>query len=161
MNLEERLVFQEEVILEITESILALMEKEGITREDLAKRLGKSVKYVDKLLNGTFSVRAFADVLYALGHVPVLTFKERKLSNTKEDLVNQPGFVPEMEGMKKIWDRDESPSLVTGVRAVYEAAHTYPCKCCNQPTNRVIDWLGTLMFDCGSDKHIAVASYKG
>lgn len=42
----------EKVILDFTEQVVACMEKRGINRAELAKRLGVSKAFITKLLNG-------------------------------------------------------------------------------------------------------------
>lgn len=42
----------EKVILDFTEQVVAYMEKRGINRAELAKRLGVSKAFITKLLNG-------------------------------------------------------------------------------------------------------------
>ncbi len=60
----------ERLILETTETILRLMEKEGITRAELARRIGKSKGHISQLLNGdrNMTLRTLAEISYALGH---------------------------------------------------------------------------------------------
>jgi len=65
------------------------------------------------------------------------------------EIKEQPGYLPEMEGMEKVFDRDEHPGLVTGDRAHYKAKMKGPCDRCGAPTNKVIDYLGSLGFLCG------------
>lgn len=64
-----RLFQQERTFLEATELICEKMNKLGISRDELAKRLGRSVKYVDKLLDGRerISIRKLSDIFVALG----------------------------------------------------------------------------------------------
>jgi hypothetical protein len=64
-----RLFQQERVILEATSEICDAMEEQGITRSQLAERLGKSKGYVSQLLDGrqNMTLRTLADVFLALG----------------------------------------------------------------------------------------------
>ncbi len=59
----------ERLVMEITELICEVMERESVTRTELAVRLGKSRAYITKLLNGNTSitVKTIADVFAALG----------------------------------------------------------------------------------------------
>ena len=63
-----RLLRQEELILEVTEALSAALEKEGITKKDLADRLGKTRGFVSQLLAGgrNLTLRTIADVADAL-----------------------------------------------------------------------------------------------
>jgi transcriptional regulator with XRE-family HTH domain len=60
---------RERLEMEITELICRLMEQQGITRADLAERLGKSRPYVTKMLrSGTnLTVKTISDIFFALG----------------------------------------------------------------------------------------------
>jgi transcriptional regulator with XRE-family HTH domain len=60
---------RERLEMEITELICQLMEQQGITRADLAKRLGKSRPYITKMLgSGTnLTVKTISDIFFALG----------------------------------------------------------------------------------------------
>ena len=74
-----RLLAQEELILEVTETICNILEKEKISRKELAERLGKSKGFVSQLLNGgrNLTLRTVADILHALGYKVALTpYKE-------------------------------------------------------------------------------------
>jgi len=76
-----KLLAQEELILEVTETICELLEKEKISRKELAERLGKSKGFISQLLNGgrNLTLRTVADILHVLGYRASLTpFKEGK-----------------------------------------------------------------------------------
>lgn len=65
---ERRLLEQERLILDATELICEAMESAGVSRSDLAKKLGKSKGYVSQLLGGSrnMTLRTLADILTAL-----------------------------------------------------------------------------------------------
>src|SRR5512147_1201000 len=65
-----KLVIQGELIMEVTETICELLEKEGVSRKELADRLGKTKGFVSQLLNGgrNLTLRTVADILYVLGY---------------------------------------------------------------------------------------------
>lgn len=68
---ENKLLLQQEVtILEVTETICALMDEQKVSRTELAARLGKSKAFVTQLLQGraNMTLRTISDVLHALGH---------------------------------------------------------------------------------------------
>ena len=85
-----KLLAQEELILEVTETICELLENEKVSRKELADRLGKSKGFVSQLLNGgrNLTLRTVADILHVLGYRASLTpFKEivqRQESNVIE-----------------------------------------------------------------------------
>jgi transcriptional regulator with XRE-family HTH domain len=70
-----RLFAQEDLILEVTETICELLEKEKVSRKELADRLGKSKGFVSQLLNGgrNLTLRTVADILNVLGYRASLT----------------------------------------------------------------------------------------
>ena len=98
-----RLMAQEELIMEVTESLCELLEKAGVSRQELAKRLGKSKGFVSQLLNGgrNLTLRTLADVVQALGYKISLGFAPRTgfaplnrpvlyAAETEEDLKGNP-----------------------------------------------------------------------
>lgn len=60
---------QERAILQATGEICLALESQGLTRADLAERLGKTAGWVTQLLDGkkNKTVRTIADVLAVLG----------------------------------------------------------------------------------------------
>jgi transcriptional regulator with XRE-family HTH domain len=70
-----KLLAQEELILEVTESICKLLGEEKVSRKELAERLGKSKGFVSQLLNGgrNLTLRTVADILHVLGYKVSLT----------------------------------------------------------------------------------------
>jgi len=74
-----KLLAQEDLILEVTETLCELLEKEKISRKELADRLGKSKGFISQLLNGgrNLTLRTVADILHVLGYKVALTpYKE-------------------------------------------------------------------------------------
>lgn len=63
-----RLVSQEDLIVKTTEEIYAMLERQGISRAQLAERLEKSAAYVSQLLGGSrnMTLRTLADIAFAL-----------------------------------------------------------------------------------------------
>ena len=70
-----RLVAQGDLIMEVTETLCELLDKEGVSRKELADRLGKTKGFVSQLLNGgrNLTLRTVADILYVLGYKVTLT----------------------------------------------------------------------------------------
>ena len=85
-----RLMAQGDLIMEVTETLCELLDKEKVSRKELADRLGKSKGFISQLLNGgrNLTLRTVADILHVLGYRASLTpFKEgeqRQKSNDKE-----------------------------------------------------------------------------
>lgn len=79
-----KLMAQEDLIMEVTETLCELLEKEKVSRKELADRLGKTKGFVSQLLNGgrNLTLRTVADILHVLGYKVTLTpQKIRKESN--------------------------------------------------------------------------------
>ena len=70
-----KLMAQEDLILEVTETLCELLEREKISRKELADRLGKSKGFISQLLNGgrNLTLRTVADILHVLGYRVALT----------------------------------------------------------------------------------------
>ncbi|MBF0383299.1 MAG: helix-turn-helix transcriptional regulator [Magnetococcales bacterium] len=68
----ERALFQEDYILEVTEGIWEQMELKQVSKKELADKLGKSKAYITQILNGSrnMTLRTQADIAFALGVKP-------------------------------------------------------------------------------------------
>jgi len=76
-----RLMAQGDLIMEVTETLCELLEKEKLSRKELADRLGKTKGFVSQLLNGgrNLTLRTVADILHVLGYKVSLTpYKEER-----------------------------------------------------------------------------------
>jgi transcriptional regulator with XRE-family HTH domain len=64
-----RIYERESLALQASEMILELMEKEGITKKELAERIEASKAHVTQVLSGSrnMTLHTLADFLYALG----------------------------------------------------------------------------------------------
>jgi len=72
---------QEELILEITIALSEALAEKGITRAELAKRLGKTKGFVSQILAGgrNLTLRTIADVADALGcHIGITCERVRQ-----------------------------------------------------------------------------------
>lgn len=63
------LLAEERLILEATEAVVAVLDANGISRQELAQRMGKSKGFVSQLLSGerNMTLRTLADLGHALG----------------------------------------------------------------------------------------------
>ncbi len=70
-----RLMAQGDLIMEVTETLCELLDKEEVSRKELADRLGKTKGFVSQLLNGgrNLTLRTVADILHVLGYKVTLT----------------------------------------------------------------------------------------
>jgi hypothetical protein len=68
------LLAQEEFILCATELIFELMEKTGVTKAELARRVGRTRGYLTQVLDGNrnMTLRTLAELAHALGYRPQL-----------------------------------------------------------------------------------------
>jgi UDP-N-acetylmuramate dehydrogenase len=94
-----KLLAQEELILEVTETICELLENEKISRKELADRLGKTKGFVSQLLNGgrNLTLRTVADILHVLGYKIALTpYKEASQDKNAlpDRMPNKPEALP-------------------------------------------------------------------
>lgn len=114
-----KLVIQGELIMEVTETICELLEKEGVSRKELADRLGKSKGFVSQLLNGgrNLTLRTVADILHVLGYKVTLSpYKE-----------TEPQQLHITEGMTT-YTPPKSPEIIS---ETFEFADNYQDKAAN------------------------------
>lgn len=71
---EKKLISREELIYNLTEDLLVLLEDKGVTKAELAKKLGKSRSYVTQLLSGSrnMTLGTLSDICYELSAKPVV-----------------------------------------------------------------------------------------
>lgn len=71
---ESKLIAREELIYNLTEDLLVLLEDKGVTKAELAKKLGKSRSYVTQLLSGSrnMTLGTLSDICYELNAKPVV-----------------------------------------------------------------------------------------
>lgn len=64
------------VIISTTELLILLMNKDNVTRADLARRLGKSKSFVTQALSGSrnMTLRTLSDIAHALGYRVEVSF---------------------------------------------------------------------------------------
>ena len=68
----ERLLRQERLILDVTEALAGALEDSGVTRAELARRLGRTPGLVSQVLGGgrNLTLRTIADIAAALSLQP-------------------------------------------------------------------------------------------
>lgn len=68
----QKLSARRELVINVTEDILIALEKKGLSKSDLAKRLGKSRAYVSQILDGNrnMTLGSLSDICYELGVKP-------------------------------------------------------------------------------------------
>jgi len=76
----QQLLREKELIHQTTQTIYAVMEKNGVTKAELARRLGKTNAYVSQLLSGdrNLTLRTIADIALALEIYPRVVLIEKR-----------------------------------------------------------------------------------
>lgn len=114
-----RLYQQERAIEELTELICEIMQEQGVSRAELARRLGKTKGYITQLLDGrtNMTVRTVSDVLLAFGRTihfqngplsatvspaPTISLNTENWSTTAE---NWPAWAPATETSFTVQDK--------------------------------------------------------
>ena len=87
-----RLLSQEELILDFTETICDLLEKEKISRKELANLLGKSKGFVSQLLKGDRNptLRTVADNFHVLGYKVTLAAHKKEVKRQESNVIEFP-----------------------------------------------------------------------
>ena len=77
------LVRQEELILDVTERLTQALENAGVTKAELAKRLGKSPGFVSQVFGGgrNLTLRSISDIATALSLRPTLQLSSESESS--------------------------------------------------------------------------------
>ena len=77
---ENRAFAREELVYNVTEEILVLLEDLGISKTELARRLGKSRSFVTQILSGArnMTLGTLSDMCFALGVKPFITMEQQK-----------------------------------------------------------------------------------
>ena len=67
---DDRLFHQELTILSLTEEVCRRMNEQGVSRADLAERIGRGRSQVTQMLSGgrNLTLRSLSDMLHALGY---------------------------------------------------------------------------------------------
>lgn len=61
-----------DLIMDVTEAICDILEREGISRQELANRIGRSKGFVSQVLNGSrnMTLNTLSEIAQALGYTP-------------------------------------------------------------------------------------------
>ena len=108
-----KLLAQEELILEVTETICDLLENEKISRKELADRLGKSKGFVSQLLNGgrNLTLRTVADNFHVLGYKVTLTPHKEEVKRQESNVIEFKDFIyTSHKKPMENWEKLEVPS---------------------------------------------------
>lgn len=91
---EDRAMARERLVYNVTEDLLVFMEDIGVSKKELARRLGKSQSYVTQVLSGrrNMTLGSLSDICFALGfeakiEIPVLKEKNETIKVSVEDWI--------------------------------------------------------------------------
>ena len=75
---EKRAYAREDLIYNVTEDLLVLLEEKDISKQDLARKLGKSKSYVSQILSGSrnLTLGTLSDICFAINVEPKINFLE-------------------------------------------------------------------------------------
>ena len=82
----DRLVRQEELILQVTDALTQALEDTGVKKVELARRLGKSPAFVSQVFGGgrNLTLRTVADIARALSLRPKLELYSDQTDSDRE-----------------------------------------------------------------------------
>jgi transcriptional regulator with XRE-family HTH domain len=106
-----KLLAQEELILEVTETICDILENEKISRKGLADRLGKSKGFVSQLLNGgrNLTLRTMADNFHVLGYKVTLTAHKEEVKRQESNVIEFRTAYTQRKKPVENWEKLEVP----------------------------------------------------
>jgi transcriptional regulator with XRE-family HTH domain len=96
----DRLVLQEELLLQVTEALTQALEDGGVKKAELARRLGKTPGFVSQVFGGgrNLTLRTVADIAGALSLRPTLELSPQHKS------LRESVFQPDQQVLR--WDQD-------------------------------------------------------
>ncbi|MCD0204798.1 helix-turn-helix domain-containing protein [Klebsiella aerogenes] len=80
-KIDDRELSRERIIYNTTEDILLLLQDAGLSKSELATRLGKSTPYISQLLDGkrNMTLKTLSDIAYAMdAEAKVVIIKDNK-----------------------------------------------------------------------------------
>lgn len=82
----ERLMAQEDLILEVTEAFCDILKAEKVKKRTLAEMLGKTKGFISQILSGgrNLTLRTMADMAFSLGYAIEFKFVRRVKSERRD-----------------------------------------------------------------------------
>jgi plasmid maintenance system antidote protein VapI len=82
----ERLMAQEDLIMQVTESFCKILADENIKRKSLAEMLGKTKGLISQILNGNrnITLRTISDMAQALGYCVDFRIQKKRQSQKRD-----------------------------------------------------------------------------
>lgn len=83
---EDRAFAREALVYNVTEDILLTMEDRGISKKELASRMGKSRAFVSQVLSGArnMTLGSFSDICFAIGVKPSISLVSENSSTPRD-----------------------------------------------------------------------------
>ena len=99
-----RLMAQGDLIMEVTETLCELLEKEKVSRKELADRLGKTKGFVSQLLGGgrNLTLRTVGDILHVLGYKVSLNYQREGKQSRDTKVIEFTTIYQKIKGPKYI-----------------------------------------------------------
>jgi transcriptional regulator with XRE-family HTH domain len=99
-----RMLREEEFILAVTELLCQMLRNEGISKVELARRLGKTKGFVTQILSGgrNLTLRTVSDVADALGYkIEIGSNRSPRLHTAEASIANSNAKVCDINNWKK------------------------------------------------------------
>jgi transcriptional regulator with XRE-family HTH domain len=113
----ERIMAQEDFIMEVTENFCKVLNEEHISRSRLAILMGKTKGFISQVLNGgrNLTLRSLADLAFALGYTVSISLvkKEHKIKTDSSSFVLD-------------WNKDRKKISATILNKADDYAECYP-----------------------------------
>jgi transcriptional regulator with XRE-family HTH domain len=114
LDLQNPEYLKEWLVYDLSEQILAVLSQEGLSRADLAARLGVSRQYVTKLINRTpnLTLRSLAEIAAALGRQVTVRLEPLPVSAPAAEIKREREEKPAHAGASRRGDSSRQRSAV-------------------------------------------------
>lgn len=111
---QRRLLAQDRFIVEIVARLCEYMERNNISRAELARKVGKDRSFVSQVLSGerNFQVRTLADMIYALGADLQFSLAESRRAHPLEEEVWETD-IEAMSAYRQIPETETESEIIT------------------------------------------------
>lgn len=118
----DRLVRQEELILDVTERLTEALHEMGVTQAELARRLGRTPGFVSQLLGGgrNLTLRTIADIAVALDLRPSFALSSERVAEGfrwPDQILEWTPQIPKSFTAPPLTERVQAPSVREPVAA--------------------------------------------
>ncbi len=104
---EARAAARDRLIFNITDELLIIMEDNGVTKQELARRLGKSRSFVSQILSGrrNMTLGTFSDICFALKFEPKVLLSNMQSHDFELLDIDKAFYLPWV----KQWELNQNP----------------------------------------------------